>query len=297
MPEPSGLRTAAMRWLDDRPSARVDFSWLSSFEYAGNRVPLMDRQRGIRKPAGFDAALAIRTTFTPPGRLPPYADSIGEDGLQRYKYRGADPQHPENVALRTALESRRPLLWFVGVAAGLYEPIYPVYVVADEPARLQFALAVHEGQRLLTPDTVVDDDTRRWVQRLTKQRLHQRVFRSQVLLAYESRCAICSLKHVELLDAAHIIADGEPNGAPVVPNGLSLCKIHHAAFDHKILGVRPDLTLHVRQDVLEEVDGWMLKGGIQGVHNAALAVVPAAKAARPSRARLEERYAQFLSDV
>jgi len=285
-----------MDWLDGRPRPRVDFSWLSSFEYEGERVPLMDRQRGIRKPAGFDAALAIRTTFTAPGQLPPYADSVGGDGFQRYKYRGNDPEHPENVALRRAHETGKPLIWFIGVAPGSYEPIYPVWVVGDEPHDLQFALAVDEGQRFITPG-VGDPDTRRWVERVTKQRLHQRVFRAQVLLAYDGRCAICKIRHAELLDAAHIIADGRPRGEPVVPNGLSMCKIHHAAFDHRILGIRPDLSLHVRQDVLDEVDGWMLKGGIQGVHNTSLAVVPAVRAARPSRERLEERYEEFLAAV
>ena len=284
-----------MQWLDARPSPRVDFAWLSTFSFAGERVPLMDRQRGIRKPAGFEAALAIRTTFTPPGQVPPYADLVGGDGLQRYKYRGDDPHHSENVALRRAHASGKPLIWFVGVASGWYEPIYPVWVVADEPEKLQFALAVDEGQRFVTPAAVKDADTRRWVERLTKQRLHQRVFRSQVLLAYKSRCAICSIRHNELLDAAHIIPDGRPHGEPVVPNGLSMCKIHHAAFDTQILGIRPNLTVHVRQDVLDEVDGWMLKGGIQGVHNASLSVVPRARAARPDRARLEERYEEFLA--
>lgn len=202
---------------------------------------------------------------------------------------------PENVALRRAFEERLPLIWFVGVASGLYEPIYPVWVVGDDPKQLEFALALDEGQRLVTPGQIVDQDTRRYVERVTKARLHQRVFRSQVLLAYDGRCAICRIRHAELLDTAHIIADGEPNGEPVVPNGLSLCKIHHAAFDNSILGIRPDLTLHVRQDVLDEVDGWMLKGGIQGVHNTSLAIVPTQRAARPSEARLEERYSKFLA--
>ena len=284
-----------MRWLDERPTPMVDFAWLAGFEYEGERVPLMDRQRGIRKPAGFEAALAIRTTFTPPTQLPPYADAIGGDGLQRYKYRGNDPQHPENVALRRAFQNKLPLIWFVGVESGRYEPIYPIWVVGDDPANLEFALAVHEGQRFITPDQVIDNDTRNYVERMTKQRLHQRVFRSRVLLAYEGRCAICMIKHAELLDAAHIVADGRPNGQPVVPNGLSLCKIHHAAFDAGILGIRPDLTLHVRADVLVEVDGWVLKGGIQGVHDTRLSVLPKIKAAQPSRDRLEERYAEFLS--
>ena len=140
-----------------------------------------------------------------------------------------------------------------------------------------------------------DADTRAYAMTLTKRRLHQPVFRMQVMLAYGSRCAICRLAHPELLDAAHIIEDGKPKGTPVVPNGLSLCKIHHAAFDAKILGVRPDLTLHVRHDVLEEVDGWMLKGGIQGVHNKQLEVVPGSSAMRPDPERLEVRYSEFLA--
>lgn len=289
------LRAKAMRWLDQRPDQRVDFAWLAEFRFDGQRIPLMDRQRGIRKPAGMDAALAIRTTFTAPGQVPPYADAIGRDGLQRYKYRGADPGHPENVALRRAFEQRLPLIWFVGVASGLYEPIYPVWVVGDDPGTLEFALALDEGQRFVTPGAPVDDDARRYVERLTKARLHQRIFRAQVLLAYEGRCTICRIRHSELLDAAHIIEDGKPNGQPVVPNGLSMCKIHHAAFDNKILGIRPDLTLHVRQDVLDEVDGWMLKGGIQGVHDKRLEVIPSSRAARPDTRRLEQRYSQFLT--
>lgn len=287
------VREAAMRWLDARPSERVDYSWLTTFEYQGDRIPLMDRQRGIRKPAGMSAALAIRTTFTEPGKTPLYADAIGADGLQRYMYRGDDPQHPENVALRNAMNAKLPILWFVGVASGVYQPIYPVWIVGDEPAALRFTLALDSSQRFLPSDP--DEDTRRYAERITKARLHQRVFRSQVLLAYDGKCCICRLKHAELLDAAHIISDGQPLGQPVVPNGLAMCKIHHAAFDNKILGIRPDLTLHVRQDVLEEVDGWMLDGGIKGTHDRPLEVTPTNRLMRPDRERLEVRYAEFLA--
>lgn len=288
------LRRAAMAWLDTRAAPAVDYSWLTRFEFAGERVPLLDRQRGIRKPAGLAAALSIRTTYTDPRQTPPYADAIGPDGFQRYMYRGFDPNHSENVALRRAMELKLPLIWFVGIASGVYEPIYPVWVVGEEPTLHRFSLAVAEEQRFLTPDPT-DVDLRNYAERLTKQRLHQPVFRAQVLRAYEGKCCICRLKHVELLDAAHIIEDGKTNGQPVVPNGLAMCKIHHAAFDNKILGVRPDLTLHVRSDVLSEVDGWMLKGGIQGVHNKPLEIVPANKAARPDPLRLDERYQQFLA--
>ena len=100
------LRLAAMDWLERRPALTVDYGWLSGFEYDGLRVPLMDAQRGIRKPAGMTSALSIRTTYTDPRRTPPYNDAIGPDGLQRYKYRGDDPDHPENVALRRAMRDQ-----------------------------------------------------------------------------------------------------------------------------------------------------------------------------------------------
>lgn len=285
-----------MKWLDRRRETRVEYSWLRGFEHGGQQIPLMDRQRGIRKPAGMSAALAIRTTFTEPGKIPPYADAIGSDGLQRYKYRGDDPMHSENVALRNAMNHELPIIWFVGVGKGLYEPIYPVWIVGDAPERLEFTLALDPAQRFMNP-RAFDDDMRNYAERLTKTRLHQRVFRSQVLLAYDGKCAICRLRHAELLDAAHIIADGQPDGEPVVPNGLSLCKIHHAAFDGKILGIRPDLTLHVRPDILEEDDGWMLQGGIQGVHDKPLENLPRERAARPDVGRLEHRYAEFLAQA
>lgn len=285
-----------MLFLDARAEHNVDYSWLTGFEYDGRRLPLMDRQRGIRKPAGMHAALSIRTTYTDPRHTPPYADNIGDDGLQRYKYRGTDPDHAENRSLRNAMELGLPLIWFVGVAPGVFEPLYPVWIVGEEPESLQFALALAEEQRGLNPATM-SVDLRRYAERITRQRLHQRIFRTQVITAYDGRCSICRLRHRELLDAAHIIGDGLPQGDPVVPNGLALCKIHHAAFDSQILGIRPDLTLHVRQDVLEEVDGWMLRGGIQDVHDRRLEVVPKVRAARPDPERLAVRYQAFLDSA
>ena len=38
-------------------------------------------------------------------------------------------------------------------------------------------------------------------------------------------------------------------------NVLSLCKIHHAAYDKNILGISPDYQVKVRIDILDEVDG------------------------------------------
>lgn len=289
------LRAAAIAWLDERQRQGQDtvrYEELADFTFEGRRVPLIDRQRGIRKPAALDAALSFRTTFTPPGQVPPYHDEQGRDGLLRYKYRGDDPQHPENVALRRAMREQRPLIWFVGIAPGVYEPVYPVWLVADEPEQLQFAVAVDEGQRLVTPGTALTDEQRRYVERLTRLRLHQPIFRARVLRAYEEQCAMCRLRHADLLDAAHILPDTHPHGQPVVPNGLSLCKIHHAAYDRNILGIRPDLVVEVQPQVLAEIDGPMLRHGLQEMAGVRL-LVPRPRDAQPDKARLEERYEQF----
>jgi len=289
------LRQAAMQWLRARDKGGLEPTTsqeVAQFEFEGQRVPLVDPQRGIRKPRVLDAALSFRTTFTPPGQTPPYEDAEGPDGLLRYKYRGDDPMHPENVALRRAFERRLPLIWFVGVAPGVYLPRYPVWLVGDEPEQLQFAVALDGAQLLVHPGEAMESEERRYVERLTKLRLHQPVFRARVLQAYEKQCAMCRLRHVTLLDAAHIVPDGWPHGQPVVPNGLSLCKIHHAAFDQNILGVRPDLAVEVRRDILEEADGPMLRHGLQemaGVH----LIVPRRRDARPDTTRLEERYEEF----
>jgi putative restriction endonuclease len=179
----------------------------------------------------------------------------------------------------------------VATKPGAYVPIYPIWIVADEPRPLQFVVAFDASQRY-APLGAVDDEQRRYVERVTHQRLHQRIFRVRVLDAYATSCAICRLKYRPLLDAAHILPDGHPRGSPVVPNGLSLCKIHHAAYDANYLGVRPDFVVEVRRDVRDDNDGPMLLHGLQEMAGVRL-TLPRARTARPDPSRLEERYETF----
>jgi putative restriction endonuclease len=125
-----------------------------------------------------------------------------------------------------------------------------------------------------------------------KVRLHQRRFRELVVSAYRHRCAVCRLAHPELLDAAHILPDKDERGKPEVPNGLSLCKIHHGAYDAEILGVDAEYRVHIRGDVLQEEDGPMLLHGLQELHGA-LITLPRAVAQYPNRDYLAERFDRF----
>jgi putative restriction endonuclease len=203
----------------------------------------------------------------------------------------------DNVGLREVMRLRKPLIYFNGMVKGRYFPAFPVYIIHDDPARLTFTVQVDEMKALNQPEMVEEADALRWrrayATTMIKTRLHQRSFRERVLLAYQTQCTFCRLKHGELLDAAHIISDGEDKGDPVVSNGLSLCKIHHAAFDNNIIGITPDYNVHVREDILEEVDGPMLKYGLQSMHGNRL-ILPKHKVDFPDRERLEYRYEQFM---
>ena len=248
--------------------------------------------RGISKPRNLDAALSITTTYTAPGKIAPYADFQGEDGFPRYKYEGDDPNLYTNSALRTCLNAGLPLVYFVGVAQGIYQANYPVYIVGESMQTKEFILNFEVNLpnfdiSLLTPAE------KKYAMRQTKARIHQPLFRQQVMAAYKSTCAVCRLKHHELLDAAHIIEDSDPRGEPIVTNGLALCKIHHAAFDKNLLGISPNYQVRINSSLLEEVDGPMLKHGLQEMNGVTL-TVPSSKFSRPDSERLEIRFQDFL---
>lgn len=290
------LRLAAFAFLDRLRALNgesVRFDDVAAFVFDGVRVPLMDPQRGIRKPRQLAAALSFRTVHAARPDRRPYDDEPGPDGYLRYMWRGKDAAHPENVAMRRAQVQRLPLIWFHGVAPGLYLPVYPVELVAEEPELHRFVVALDADQSIgWAGEDVVDLPVRRrYAERTVMERLHQPLFRARVLHAYEHKCAICRLRHVELLDAAHIVPDTE-GGEPIVTNGLSLCKIHHAAYDYWLIGVRPDFRIEVRTDVLAENDGPTLRHSLQEIHGARIDL-PRERAARPDPDLLEIRYSRF----
>jgi putative restriction endonuclease len=267
------------------------------FEFEGTRIPLVGPP-GIFKPAILPLLpLSITTAPAVEGRDRPYDDGFTPDGLLRYRYRGTDPNHRDNAGLRAAMLRETPLVYFHGIVPGLYEPAWPVFVVADEPEMLTFTVAVDDRRALSATwefrDPAAVSARRAYVTAVVRQRVHQKSFRERVLQAYRRCCAICRLRHQELLDAAHILPDRHPLGDPTVPNGLALCKLHHAAFDADILGVTPDLRVAVRLDVLNESDGPMLIHGLQGFQGARI-LVPRAPQLQPNRDFLAERYARFL---
>ena len=284
------LRETIMGWVRERAEANGGFvnrDELLTFAVGGRDLPLIDFSRGIRNPAELSSTLSIVSAANGP-----YDDVESDDGLLHYAYRKGDPFAGDNRKLRAALATGLPLILFRKEVANYYTPVLPVYVVADHPEERTFIIAMDEAFRFMGDVRDLAEPQRAYARRLARQRLHQPAFRTRVLLAYDTRCAVCSLRHGALLDAAHIVPDGQPLGIPTTPNGLALCKIHHAAYDQNMLGVSPDYRVSINREVLAEVDGPMLKHGLQEMHGRTIRL-PARQADRPDREMLAWRWERF----
>lgn len=293
----AAVRAAAFDWL--RLHAQSGNETISrdilarGFPYNDSFVRVVGPQ-GIFKPAQIQYfPLSITTTTAGP-----YTDSFDSSGnYLLYSYRGTDPDHHENRRLRGAMRERIPLIYFYSTVPGQYLAIYPVFIVGDDPRRLTFTVAADDPLQLRYERDDSDNAARRqYVTRQVRQRMHQRSFRDRVLRAYREQCSICRLRHSDLLDAAHITPDSDEGGEPIVSNGLSLCKIHHAAFDRNYFGIRPDYQVVVRPEIMQEEDGPMLKAGLQQIDESRL-ILPRSVRERPDPDRLRARYEQFAESA
>jgi len=98
------------------------------FDFEGIRVPLIGPQ-GIFKPAILPEVPLTITTAPPVERKDrPYDDGFIDGGFLRYRYRGTDPHHRDNVGLRTAMQRQTPLIYLHGIVQGLYEAAWPVFL-------------------------------------------------------------------------------------------------------------------------------------------------------------------------
>jgi putative restriction endonuclease len=292
------IRLRTFDWLTrqrDEFGEGLSRTALETFSLDGRRIPLVGPS-GIWKPAVCELPISITTTVGGP-----YDDAFDrEAGTLRYAYRGLDQQHRDNRGLRRAMVERVPIVYFHAIERGSYVAAYPVFVVEDHPEELRFSMQVDDlyaaESDALDALAIAEDmaePRRAYVTDTFRRRLHQAAFRERVIRAYAERCALCRLRHQELLDAAHITPDSDAEGEPVVSNGVALCKLHHAAFDRFFFAIRPDYVIEVRPSVLQESDGPMLVVGLQEIHGQ-LIHLPRRTIDQPDRSRLQRRYEQFM---
>jgi putative restriction endonuclease len=236
------------------------------FMFDGQRIPLINQRRGIFKPRQMRFLLSIKTVFPKAGAKVWYDDQRevhrqifeGDETID-YAFMGQDANAADNRWLRDAFENQIPIVYFLGITPGRYQPLLPTFISGWDSKALKanVVFGTPDQVTLGPPETALE---RRYALRAVKQRLHQASFREAVITAYNGRCALSGLPEPLLLDAAHIVADkNEQLGQPVVPNGIQLSKIHHAAFDARLIGINPDYRLHVSERLLLLNDGPMLE--------------------------------------
>ena len=200
----------------------------------------------------------------------------------------------DNRALRAAYELQTPVVYFRALAPGQYWVVAPAFVTADDPAARLVALDAGLPMQDMQPGGLVSPlDVRVYATREARYRLHQQRFKLDVMRAYRHRCAICTLRERELVQAAHIVPDSEQAGVAAVVNGIALCAIHHLAFDRNLLGIDPEGVVHIAGRLLREIDGPMLRTGLQGFHGGRIAM-PRRPGDRPDPHRLEVRFERFV---
>lgn len=271
------------------------------FLFDGARIPLVNPQRGIFKPRQMHHLLSIRTVFPRRGARIWYDDQrlvhrqiYQSDDFVEYAFMGTDPDAADNRWLREACEQRIPIIYFVGIAPGRFLAQLPAFIARWDRSALKASVGFGDPVDYAGATFPDEIPARRYALRVFKQRLHQSTFRQAVLAAYGGRCALTGLPEPTLLDAAHIISDKhERLGQPVVPNGLPLSKIHHAAFDAQLIGIDPDYRLHVSNRLMQQSDGAMLEALKQLNHQSIR--LPARPRDRPDRDRLALRFEEFRS--
>ncbi len=255
---------------------------------------------GIFRPAGMTGLLSLKTVVPKPkGRIWYHDQSAPELETTKdvfwYAFRGADPDNTRNRWLRDAMERQLPLIYFYGVAPGVYEPLFPAFVVDWNLEKLSCGLSFSAEPASPGHWSAPAAPERRYALRTIQQRLHQAVFRARVLDAYGNRCALSGLPEGRLIDAAHIMPDTDQRlGQPMISNGICMSKIHHAAYDAGLIGIDPDLKIHVSGHLLAMHDGPMLEHGLKGLEGK-LIRIPDDPLAAPDRERLSARFDLFSS--
>ena len=268
------------------------------FVFDGDRIPLINPQRGIFKPQQMRFLLSIKTVFPRPGSKIWYDDQrevhrqiFEGDETVDYAFMGRNPEAADNRWLRQAFENQIPVIYFLGIAPGRYQAMLPVFISGwnAEALKARVAFGVLGQEALAPPKNVLE---RRYALRSVKQRLHQASFREAIISAYDGRCALSRIPEPLLLDAAHIVADKDERlGQPVIPNGIPLSKIHHAAFDAHLIGIDPDYRLHVSDRLLGQSDGPMLEA-LKRLNGGTIHL-PSRVKDRPDRDRLALRFDRF----
>jgi len=87
-------------------------------------------------------------------------------------------------------------------------------------------------------------------------------FKLIVYDAYNNKCAMCSIG-LELIEAAHIVPHSHEKGTDEIGNGISLCALHHTAYDRSLIYFDDEFNIHINQSKMEYLEKMGLDSGFR----------------------------------
>ncbi|WP_258070019.1 HNH endonuclease [Arthrobacter sp. SX1312] len=274
----SARRLRILERLEDNETRLFTRNDLVGHTVDGQPAAILPSSHGTVIPPGFDIPVSL--TLSPSVSGTGLARAVDDAGMLRYPHEKQGRTARADQGLLSALETCVPLVVLAPMGDSTYQAVFPVYVHRYLHRDRVFDLDV-SGAYLSLRAGIAPEYERRWTVGTTRQRLHQPVFRRDVLQAYNSQCAVCGLSIAGLLDAAHIVPDRDDHGIASVINGLALCKNHHAAFDAGLLAVADDLTIHVSRSIMNSGPDEAVDRLLRDYDGRKLAVIPAIAAWRP----------------
>ena len=221
--------------------------------------------------AGFD----YNFHKEPLGKSP--SIQIREDALQSAHINGFAPHNRGNGELAIAF---RP-----DFITTYIENLEALHGTGGSPTEIEVLEEIGKD-----PESVEDSEIEREIPEerqyaiiRTKRALRDSNFRDRVLTAYGNRCAMCGLQ-LKLLDAAHILPVDHPDSTDETCNGVSLCTLHHRAFDRALVTFDVQFKTYIDETQVDEFKKTGHDGGIDGFRQTLrpLLILPPDKKERPN---------------
>ena len=229
------------------------------FLAGGEKFQYADRNQGIFKPQGMDAALSIKTSVK---RIEPcwHQDpELGEltlpESSESFDLNLGRQEIPNSEFLKIAIDRRMPLIYFHGIAHDWYQPLAPVWGTNIEESVISLSTEKPDDELDAPPGGIVPS----YSMTVHKSRNHQARFSTKVREAYGWKCALSGLPVHELLVGCHIIPDAE-GGEASIKNGISMSTLHHSAFDRNLIGIDANFKVHISPTLMSQSDGEVLEG-------------------------------------
>lgn len=87
-------------------------------------------------------------------------------------------------------------------------------------------------------------------------------FKSIVYDAYDNRCAMCGIQ-LELIEAAHIVPHSHEKGTDDIGNGISLCALHHTAYDRSLIYFDNEFNILINDSKMKYLEKVGLDSGFR----------------------------------